>query len=178
MSSTNGLKLNAQLQEAYNKAIASGLRFTSGFRAGSTGPKGKPDSHSQGMAMDFAGSSVQMKLFADWAKKSGLFTEVLYQTAGHYDHVHVGWQEGKHQAGKVYVGDGTLIDRVGGGAGGDLQTVGGAGGSAGGSTGGDKAGIATSLFNGIFRVIMIVICLIGGVYFFMNAFPQMKQMIK
>lgn len=175
MSSTNGLKLNSQLQEAYNKAISSGLRFTSGFRAGSKGPSGRPDSHSQGMAMDFAGNPAQMAVFAEWAKKSGLFTEVLYQTAGHYDHVHVGWQEGKHQAGKVYVGDGTLIDRVGGGALGDLQTV---GGGTGGTSSGDKAGLATSLFNGIFRVVMIVICLIGGVYFFMNAFPQMKQLIK
>ncbi|CKE75869.1 Peptidase M15 [Streptococcus pneumoniae] len=175
MSSTNGLKLNDKLQEAYNKAIGSGLRFTSGFRAGSVGPKGKPDSHSQGMAMDFAGNPAQMAVFAEWAKKSGLFTEVLYKTAGHYDHVHVGWQEGKHQAGKVYVGDGTLIDRVGGGASGNLQTVGDTSAPAG---GGDKAGFVSSLFNGIFRVLMIVICLIGGVYFFMNAFPQMKQLIK
>lgn len=175
MSGTTGLKLNERLQEAYNKATGSGLRLTSGYRPGSTGPSGKPDSHSQGMAMDFAGNAGQMKLFAEWAKKSGLFTEVLYETAGHYDHVHVGWQEGKHQAGKTYVGDHKLIDRVGGGALGDLQTVGGA---TGGTSGGDKAGLATSLFNGIFRVLMIIICLIGGVYFFMNAFPQMKQIIK
>ncbi|MEK5046143.1 hypothetical protein [Bacillus sp. FSL L8-0637] len=175
MSNTNGLKLNSQLQEAYNKAIASGLRFTSGFRSGSTGPSGKPDSHSQGMAMDFAGNPSQMKLFAEWAKKTGLFTEVLYETAGHYDHVHVGWQEGKHQTGKTYVGDHKLIDRVGDGALGDLQTV---GNTSGGVSSGDKAGLATSLFNGIFRVLMIIICLIGGVYFFMNAFPQMKQIIK
>ncbi|HDR7881803.1 TPA: hypothetical protein QCY11_003950 [Bacillus cytotoxicus] len=170
MSNTTGLKLNDQLQDAYQKAIASGLRLTSGYRPGSVGPKGKPDSHSQGMAMDFAGNPAQMAIFAEWAKKSGLFTEVLYKTAGHYDHVHVGWQEGKHPAGKIYVGDHTLIDRVGR-AGGTLQTVGTA-------TGGDKAGLASSLFNSIFRVLMIVICLIGGVYFFMNAFPQMKQIIK
>ncbi|TSI12475.1 hypothetical protein FOT98_18300 [Bacillus sp. HY001] len=175
MSGTTGLKLNERLQDAYNKATGTGLRLTSGFRAGSTGPSGKPDSHSQGMAMDFAGNAGQMKLFAEWAKKTGLFTEVLYETAGHYDHVHVGWQEGKHQAGKTYVGDKTLIDRPSSGALGDLQTVGGA---TGGTSGGDKAGIATSLFNGIFRVLMIIICLIGGVYFFMNAFPEMKQIIK
>ncbi|AGT13380.1 pentameric base spike protein [Bacillus phage Wip1] len=175
MSGTNGLKLNSKLQEAYNKAIASGLRFTSGFRSGSTGPSGRPDSHSQGMAMDFAGSKAQMKQFSEWAKMTGLFTEVLYETAGHYDHVHVGWQTGKHPDGKTYVGDHKLIDRVGSGTLGDLQTVGDTVAPAG---GGDKAGFMSSLFTGIFRVVMIVICLIGGVYFIMNAFPQMKQLIK
>lgn len=175
MSGTNGLQLNSKLQEAYNKAVAAGLRLTSGFRAGSTGPSGRPDSHSAGMAMDFAGSQAQMKQFSEWAKMSGLFTEVLYETAGHYDHVHVGWQEGKHQAGKTYVGDHKLIDRPSGGALGDLQKVGDTVAPAG---GGDKAGFMSSLFNNIFRVLMIVICLIGGVYFFMNAFPQMKQLIK
>ena len=175
MSGTNGLQLNSKLQEAYNKAVAAGLRLTSGFRPGSKGPSGKADSHSAGMAMDFAGSKEQMKQFSNWAKMSGLFTEVLYETAGHYDHVHVGWQEGKHQAGKTYVGDHTLIDRAGGGALGDLQTV---GDTSGGAPSGDKAGFMSSLFTGIFRVVMIVICLIGGVYFIMNAFPQMKQLIK
>lgn len=174
MSSTMGLKFNEKLQEAYNKAIATGLRFTSGYRPGSTGPKGKPDSHSQGMAMDFAGNPAQMKLFSEWAKTSGLFTEVLYQTAGHYDHVHVGWEQGKHQAGKVYVGDGMLIDQIKGALGtGDFQTVsGGAGGST--ANSGDKAGMLTNVFNGTMRAVLSVLCIGIAVYFFMRAFPNLK----
>ncbi|MEB9863074.1 hypothetical protein P4264_29720, partial [Bacillus thuringiensis] len=133
---------------------------------GSTGPSGRPDSHSQGMAMDFAGSKDKMDEFAKWAKTSPLFTEVLWQTAGHYDHVHVGWQEGKHQAGKMYVGDKTLIDRPTGDGGGALST-----GTA--SPNSDK-GFITSAFMGIIRAVMILVFLIIAVYFFFQAFPDMK----
>ncbi|EEM98648.1 hypothetical protein P4U03_23250 [Bacillus mycoides] len=142
------------------------MRFTSGYRPGSTGPSGRPDSHSQGMAMDFAGSKDKMDEFAKWAKTSPLFTEVLWQTAGHYDHVHVGWQEGKHQAGKMYVGDKTLIDRPTGDGGGALST-----GTA--SPNSDK-GFITSAFMGIIRAVMILVFLIIAVYFFFQAFPDMK----
>ncbi|PED82322.1 hypothetical protein CON65_12625 [Bacillus pseudomycoides] len=169
-----GLKMNPGLQEAYNKATATGLRLTSSFRPGSVGPSGKADSHSKGMAMDFAGSGAAMGMFAEWAKKSGLFTEVLYQTAGHYDHVHVGWEQGKHQAGKIYVGDHTLIDQVKTALDtGDFQTVGGKAGS-GAASGGDKAGVATSIFGGIIRTVLAVLCVGIAVYFFIRAFPNLK----
>ncbi|MEJ9263471.1 hypothetical protein P4517_33405, partial [Bacillus thuringiensis] len=153
-------------KQVYDKALSLGLRFTSGYRPGSTGPSGRPDSHSQGMAMDFAGSKDKMDEFAKWAKTSPLFTEVLWQTAGHYDHVHVGWQEGKHQAGKMYVGDKTLIDRPTGDGGGALST-----GTA--SPNSDK-GFITSAFMGIIRAVMILVFLIIAVYFFFQAFPDMK----
>ncbi len=170
VADTNGLKLNDKLKQAYDKALSLGLRFTSGFRSGSTGPSGKPDSHSQGMAMDFAGSKEQMDQFAKWAKTSPLFTEVLWQTAGHYDHVHVGWQEGKHQAGKMYVGDKTLIDRPKGDGGGDLTT---SGGGATSSSNGDKTWIHTA-FTGIVRAVIIILFLIIALYFFFQAFPDLK----
>lgn len=166
MAELQGLKLNEKLKQVYDKALSLGLRFTSGYRPGSTGPSGRPDSHSQGMAMDFAGSKDKMDEFAKWAKTSPLFTEVLWQTAGHYDHVHVGWQEGKHQAGKMYVGDKTLIDRPTGDGGGALST-----GTA--SPNSDK-GFITSAFMGIIRAVMILVFLIIAVYFFFQAFPDMK----
>lgn len=161
-----GLKLNDKLKQAYDKAISIGLRFTSGARPGSTGPSGKPDSHSQGMAMDFAGSKQQMDDFAKWAKSSPLFTEVLWQTEGHYDHVHIGWQEGKHQAGKMYVGDHTLIDRPTGDGGGDLN--------AGTASQGSDNGFITNAFMGVIRAVIILVFLILAVYFFFQAFPDMK----
>ncbi|MEJ9362622.1 hypothetical protein P4546_31500, partial [Bacillus thuringiensis] len=161
MAELQGLKLNDKLKQVYDKALSLGLRFTSGYRPGSTGPSGRPDSHSQGMAMDFAGSKDKMDEFAKWAKTSPLFTEVLWQTAGHYDHVHVGWQEGKHQAGKMYVGDKTLIDRPTGDGGGALST-----GTA--SPNSDK-GFITSAFMGIIRAVMILVFLIIAVYFFFQA---------
>ncbi|MDR5048282.1 hypothetical protein FNE59_22700, partial [Bacillus thuringiensis] len=164
MAELQGLKLNDKLKQVYDKALSLGLRFTSGYRPGSTGPSGRPDSHSQGMAMDFAGSKDKMDEFAKWAKTSPLFTEVLWQTAGHYDHVHVGWQEGKHQAGKMYVGDKTLIDRPTGDGGGALST-----GTA--SPNSDK-GFITSAFMGIIRAVMILVFLIIAVYFFFQAFPD------
>ncbi|PGO35593.1 hypothetical protein CN977_28625 [Bacillus thuringiensis] len=166
MADIQGLKLNDKLKQVYDKALSLGLRFTSGYRPGSTGPSGKPDSHSQGMAMDFAGSKEKMDEFAKWAKTSPLFTEVLWQTAGHFDHVHVGWQEGKHQAGKMYVGDKTLIDRPTGDGGGALST-----GTA--SPNSDK-GFITSAFMGIIRAVMILVFLIIAVYFFFQAFPDIK----
>lgn len=166
MADLQGLKLNDKLKQVYDKALSLGLRFTSGYRPGSTGPSGRPDSHSQGMAMDFAGSKDKMDEFAKWAKTSPLFTEVLWQTAGHFDHVHVGWQEGKHQAGKMYVGDHTLIDRPTGDGGGDLST-----GTA--SPNSDK-GLIASAFMGIIRAVMIIVFLIIAVYFFFQAFPDIK----
>lgn len=166
MADLQGLKLNDKLKQVYDKALSLGLRFTSGYRPGSTGPSGRPDSHSQGMAMDFAGSKDKMDEFAKWAKTSPLFTEVLWQTAGHFDHVHVGWQEGKHQAGKMYVGDKTLIDRPTGDGGGALST-----GTA--SPNSDK-GFITSAFMGIIRAVMIIVFLIIAVYFFFQAFPDIK----
>ncbi|MRB31284.1 hypothetical protein GH891_32525, partial [Bacillus thuringiensis] len=165
MADLQGLKLNDKLKQVYDKALSLGLRFTSGYRPGSTGPSGRPDSHSQGMAMDFAGSKDKMDEFAKWAKTSPLFTEVLWQTAGHFDHVHVGWQEGKHQAGKMYVGDKTLTDRPTGDGGGALST-----GTA--SPNSDK-GFITSAFMGIIRAVMILVFLIIAVYFFFQAFPDM-----
>ncbi|MGM2720576.1 hypothetical protein ACS2Q6_29400, partial [Bacillus cereus group sp. Bce031] len=79
---------------------------------------------------------------------------------------HVGWQEGKHQAGKMYVGDKTLIGRPTGDRGGVLST-----GTV--SPNSDK-GFITSACVGIVRAVMILVFLIVAVYFFFQAFPDIK----
>lgn len=73
-----------------------GLRLTSSYRSPEHNKKvgGSPTSyHTRGQAYDFAGSAAQMDKFANWAKKSGLFVEVLWKVKGHYDHVHVAWKD-------------------------------------------------------------------------------------
>lgn len=165
-----GLQLTDALQKAQDYAKSLGLQLTSGFRQGSTGPSGKPDSHSKGMAMDFSGSKDQMSAYADWAKKSGYFTEVLYNTADHYDHVHVGWETGKHQDGMMYVGDHTLIPIPKAGA--DVPS--GTATNRGSST--DK-GMIGKAFTGIIRAVILIVFLILAIYFLFQAFPDLKVSI-
>ncbi|MGG1343868.1 hypothetical protein ABE244_25590 [Bacillus toyonensis] len=161
-----GLQLNSALQKAQDYGNSLGLRLTSGFRGGSTGPSGRPDSHSKGMAMDFAGPKDSMEKFATYAKQSGLFTEVLWQVDGHYDHVHVGWETGKHQDGMMYIGNHQLQPIPKGGA--DVP-----GGAAPASGTNDK-GIAGKVFHGVIRGTLITVFLILSIYFLYNAFPALK----
>lgn len=165
----NGLKLTDKLKQAFEYASSLGLRFTSGYRPGSTGPSGKADSHSVGMAFDFAGSADSMKTFSDWAKKSGLFTEVLYGADGHFDHVHAGWQTGKHPNGQMYVGNHQLQPIPNGGA--DIPT-GGSGGATS-SPSSDKSWWGAA-FTGVVRATIIILFLILAVYFLFQAFPELK----
>lgn len=91
-----GLVLTPAANAARAKAKEFGLRETSGYRTpqkdkevGGTGS----GYHTLGLALDFAGSQANMDKFAKWAKSSGLFRSVLWQVAGHYDHVHVSWNK-------------------------------------------------------------------------------------
>lgn len=71
-----------------------GLRVTSTTRTPEENKRvgGHPkSSHLTGKAMDIAGSKAQMDAYANWARNSGLFKNVLWQVPGHYDHVHVDW---------------------------------------------------------------------------------------
>ena len=104
--------------------------------------------HVHGTAYDFAGSKSAMDKFASWAKSSGLFTEVLWQTAGHYDHVHVGWGKGKHNG--MYTGGGSTEGATEGAT--------------------DKTGLIASVFSGTIKLIIILGALLLGVIFFMQAF--------
>lgn len=89
-----GLKRTKAAQAAIDKAAALGLRITSAHRTSAhdkaVGGTGR-GYHVLGQALDVAGSKGSMDAFAKWAKASGLFRSVLWQVAGHYDHVHVSW---------------------------------------------------------------------------------------
>lgn len=94
MANLSGLKMTNSAKQAIEKTKFYGLTITSAYRSkaddirvGGTG-KGY---HTLGQALDVAGSKSAMDQYASWAKKSGLFRSVLWQVAGHYDHVHVSW---------------------------------------------------------------------------------------
>ncbi|MBT2718081.1 D-Ala-D-Ala carboxypeptidase family metallohydrolase [Bacillus sp. ISL-57] len=149
----------------YGKSM--GLTMTSGYRSPSKNASvggGKNSMHQSGTAYDFAGSKAQMKAFANWAKNSGIFTEVLYETAGHYDHVHVGWGTGKHADGKTFVGDGKLIDMKEG-----SQS----------STNGSQSGTGATekIFGSSVKIILIALFIIIGLTFFIKAFPDAQAVV-
>lgn len=94
MSGVDGLKRTKAANAAIQKAAELGLTITSAYRSpakdkavGGTG-RGY---HTLGQALDVAGSKAAMDKFAAWAKQSKMFRSVLWQVAGHYDHVHVSW---------------------------------------------------------------------------------------
>jgi hypothetical protein len=109
-----GLDSSKQAQLALQYANQMGLKFTSGKRSlseeMSLAGGSKTSMHLSGQAFDFSGAASAMKSFSNWAKASGLFTEVLDEG----NHIHVGWATGKHAAGKTYVGNHTYIDQKGG----------------------------------------------------------------
>lgn len=106
--SLNGLKMTNSAKQAIEKAKFYGLTITSGYRSPEhdkrVGGSGK-GYHTLGQALDVAGSKSAMDQFAKWAKGSGLFRSVLWQVAGHYDHVHVSWDakdvKGKEPSGGI-----------------------------------------------------------------------------
>lgn len=94
MGKLDGLKMTNSAKQAISQAQKLGLTITSGYRSkaedirvGGTG-KGY---HTLGQALDVAGSKSKMDQYAKWAKESKLFRSVLWQVAGHFDHVHVSW---------------------------------------------------------------------------------------
>ena len=93
-AATKNIQFTNSAYEAARKAEELGLTITSGWRsqeqnAAVGGIKGSD--HTKGAAYDVAGPQSAMDAFAEWAKNSGLFDYTLWQTEGHYDHVHVSW---------------------------------------------------------------------------------------
>lgn len=93
---------------AEKKAKELGLTLTSGYRSPAkdkaVGGSGHGD-HTQGEAMDFAGSWKAMEQLAEWAHRSGMFTQVIFKDrdyrtgrtiGGHMDHVHLAWDSKKN----------------------------------------------------------------------------------
>jgi hypothetical protein len=71
-----------------------GLTITSAYRSSKHNAEvnGSPTSkHLSGRAYDVAGSVAKMDVFAEAARESGLFNNVLWRVKGHFDHVHVDW---------------------------------------------------------------------------------------
>lgn len=117
-----------------NLAGKSGISFTvtSTYRPGSTA-HGHADYHSQGMAVDFSGSTASMAKLAAWFHKlspylleeihsgsGGFFVKNgkvvgadYYRSdiSGHYDHVHIAMsKQGVAQAAKAIGAGGILVD--------------------------------------------------------------------
>lgn len=162
-----GLQETAASKTALQYGKSMGLTMTSGYRdPGKNASVGgsKTSMHTSGTAYDFAGTPSQMKAFASWAKASGMFTEVLYETAGHYDHVHIGWGTGKHADGKTYIGDGKLIDMK-------------AGSSTGTNGSQSGTGVAEKLFGSTVTIILIALFIIIGLAFFIKAFPEAQAAV-
>lgn len=94
MGKLDGLKRTKAANAAIQKASEFGLTITSGYRSSqkdiAVGGTGR-GYHVLGQALDVAGNWNKMDQFAKWAKGSGMFRSVLWQVAGHYDHVHVSW---------------------------------------------------------------------------------------
>jgi hypothetical protein len=98
---------------ALEKAKEMGLRLTSSYRTPEhdkrVGGSGHGD-HVQGEAYDFAGAYARMEQFAEWAHKSGMFSQVIFKDkdyrtgrhiGGHQDHVHVAWDSKKNPSASV-----------------------------------------------------------------------------
>jgi murein L,D-transpeptidase YcbB/YkuD len=98
---------------ALEKAKELGLRLTSSYRTPEhdkrVGGSGKGD-HVQGEAYDFAGAYARMEQLAEWAHKSGMFSQVIFKDkdyrtgrhiGGHQDHVHIAWDSKKNPSASV-----------------------------------------------------------------------------
>lgn len=145
-----------------------GLRFTSGKRSLkeeiSLGGSER-SMHVSGQAFDFAGTPSAMQSFSNWAKASGLFTEILYGVDDHYDHVHVGWGTGKHPEGKTYVGNHTLID----------QKMGNIPITTNDTSSGQNESLTGSIFSNVVRVLLILGFIVLGIVFLAKTFPVVEN---
>jgi len=167
---TYGIKQNNSSKTAIDIAKQYGLTLTSGYRSPSKNSSiggSKTSFHMQGYAYDFAGTTTQMQKFAEWAKTSGLYSEVIYNNSDHKDHVHVGWGEktpyydvknssSKGSADKLgaVTSDGTTVSS---------------------STGGGGFG---QFLGGAIRVSSIIIIVIFAFVFLLMAFPNTQQVLK
>jgi hypothetical protein len=150
------MKITDATLEAQKKAMEYGLTITSGYRSpeGNAAVGGmKGSAHTEGRALDVAGTKADMDRFAKWAKNSGLFDVVLWQTPGHYDHVHIDWPA-----------DGSVKEGgTGAGAQGEISSI---------------EGYAGELVFGVIRLSLIAILAIFAIIFFFSAFPAVQSVSK
>lgn len=112
---TENVTLTDSAYQAAIKAMELGLTITSGFRSeeenAQVGGASNSD-HLTGTAFDVAGNQSAMDEFATWAKNSGLFDYTLWQTEGHYDHVHVSWKEDGSKADTTKTGQSSKVGGI------------------------------------------------------------------
>ncbi len=69
-----------------------GIRFSSGFRDPAHNARiggAKNSKHMSGLATDFSGPNATLDKLAAWGRQQGF--KVIWQSPGHYDHVHISW---------------------------------------------------------------------------------------
>lgn len=167
---TYGIKQNNSSRTAIDIAKQYGLTLTSGYRSPSKNSSiggSKTSFHMQGYAYDFAGTPSQMQKFAEWAKTSGLYSEVIYNNSDHKDHVHVGWGEKTPYFDVKNSSSKGNSDKLGAVSSGDSS-----------SSSSIGAGIFGEMLGGIIRVSSIIILIIFAFVFFMMAFPNTQQVTK
>jgi hypothetical protein len=107
MLNVGSVKHTKASNAALEKARELGLRLTSSYRSPEldkrVGGNGR-GAHTRGEAYDFAGAYSRMEQLAEWAHRSGMFTQVIFKDkdyrtgrriTGHQDHVHIAWDSKK-----------------------------------------------------------------------------------
>lgn len=167
---TYGIKQNNSSRTAVEIAKQYGLTLTSGFRSPSKNASiggAKKSFHQSGEAYDVAGTPAQMQKFAEWAKTSGLYSEVIYNNSDHADHVHVGWGEKT-----------PYYDVKNSSSTGKFNGVGAVSSSGSTSSNSITGGFLAQSLGGIIRVSSIIILIIFAFVFFLMAFPNTQQVLK
>jgi len=100
-----GTGYNYNMLDDNNILNDANLRITSKVRKGAITKSGNLSYHAIGQAADIAASrkgafadpveQENLSKFAKWAANSGNFTEVLWNTPGHENHVHIAWNKVK-----------------------------------------------------------------------------------
>ncbi|MGM0846886.1 MAG: XkdQ/YqbQ family protein [Bacillota bacterium] len=99
----NGIKRTYKSDKAYQLAIASGCRITSGYRSPAHNARiggSKSSDHLRGQAYDVVGTMSQMDAYCAAILREGGYKQVIWRNkdqrtgayiGGHMDHVHVAW---------------------------------------------------------------------------------------
>lgn len=164
--------------KAMEKASSLGLTKTSGWRSkseeaslagGSANSMHTMGSADNPYAYDFAGSQTAMSALADWAVKSGLFTEVIWNSPGHYNHVHLGWATGKHETPYYYVNGvkSTGESKIGE----NTET---SGVTRSWDESDEKTSIASSILQNATTILLVVFFIVVGAAFFVKTFPRVE----
>jgi hypothetical protein len=105
------LNQGKMLANVFQLAISSWLRSPS---ANAAAGGAENSQHITGFAVDFAGIMSKMDALASFARQllGKVFTQVLWQVADHFDHVHIGWLHKRH-GGRVRPGEPTIVGETG-----------------------------------------------------------------